>query len=137
VDAQVAPRHSRAAGVRRARIQDLKEERPMKTFVLLAACGLAMASGCQVSGDKQVDTTHRPAAAAAPAPTYTMTYEATRDTEWAASTDASAARGTLRVGDRVMFSHAPDTSTGWQQARLSDGTVRWVRPADFRAAASR
>ena len=102
----------------------------MKTFVLLTACGLAMASGCQVSGDKEVDTTHRPVAEA---PTYSMTYEATRDTEWVASTEAGATRGTLRSGNRVMFSHMPDTTLAWQQAKLTDGTVRWVRPADFRA----
>ena len=112
----------------------------MKTFVLLTACGLAMASGCQVSGDKDVDTSTRPQASAeatvqapAPAPTYSMAYQATRDTEWVTGTDANAKRGTLRTGDRVMFSSAPDTSLAWQQARLADGNVRWVRPADFRA----
>lgn len=121
----------------------------MKAFALFAACGLAAVAGCQVSGGRDVDTTQRPAAraeASVSAPGsgsmsgsgagmgagYTMTAEATRDTEWAASSDTSAARGTIRAGDTVMFNRSPDTSMEWQQARIGDGTVRYVRPADFR-----
>jgi hypothetical protein len=115
----------------------------MKAFLMLAVCGAAAMAGCQVSGDRDVDTTRRPSARVETSTTtvdrttsttagYTMAYQATRDTEWAASTDASAARGTLQRGDRVMFMRTPDASTDWQQARLPDGTVRYVRPADFR-----
>jgi hypothetical protein len=107
----------------------------MKALLIVAACGVATAVGCQVSKDHHVDTDHRPAAHM-DASAYTMPYEATRDTEWAASTDANAARGTIARGDRVMFMRAPDASSSWQQARLSDGTVRYVRPADFRAVAT-
>ena len=112
----------------------------MKMFVLLTACGLLMTVGCQTSANKTVDTSQRPAATApppAPAPSYSMSYEAVRDTDWAAGTEAGAKRGTLRAGDRVMFSRAPDPSMAWQQAQLPDGSVQWVRPADFRAPASR
>ena len=107
----------------------------MRAALLFAACGLAMVVGCQVSRDQHVDTHHRPAADTA-STGYTMAYEAARDTEWAASTDANASRGTIARGDRVMFMRAPDANNGWQQARLSDGSVRYVRPADFRPAAS-
>ena len=118
----------------------------MKAFALMVAGGVAAAAlaGCQVSGDRDVDTTRRPSASAevstgtgtGMAASYTMTAEAVRDTEWAASNNPSATRGTIRAGDTVMFGAAPDTSMGWQQARLSDGTVRYVRPADFRMRAS-
>src|SRR3954463_13820713 len=115
----------------------LKRGTKMKAFVLLAACGAAAMVGCQVSHDRDVDTTHRPTAHVDTTSTttgYTMAYQATRDTEWAASTDTSAARGTLQRGDHVMFMRTPDASMDWQQARLPDGTVRYVRPADFRPA---
>jgi hypothetical protein len=113
----------------------------MKALVLAAACGLAVVAGCQTSKDKDVDTHSHPAAkgemqVGTPAAGYTMTATATRDTEWAASTDASAARGTLRAGDRVMFNRMPDTSMEWQQACTTDGRTVYVRPADFRMTAS-
>ena len=120
----------------------------MKAVTLFAACGLmtfATLTGCQVSGDSEVDTTQRPSARAevevggadaSSTAGYTMTAQATRDTEWSASTDASAARGTIRAGDRVMFNRAPDTSMEWQQARTVDGRIVYVRPADFRVTAS-
>ena len=124
----------------------------MKVSALFVAGGIAAAAlaGCQVSGDSDVDTTRRPSAGASvstdttmgtgtsasvttgSAASYTMTAEATRDTEWAASNNPSATRGTIRQGDTVMFGTAPSTSMEWQQARLSDGTVRYVRPTDFR-----
>jgi hypothetical protein len=107
----------------------------MKAFLIVAACGLATAVGCQVSKDHHVDTDHRPAAQMDTS-AYAMAYEATQDTQWAASTDANAARGTIARGDHVMFMRAPDASSSWQQARLSDGTVRYVHPADFRAVAT-
>jgi hypothetical protein len=113
----------------------------MKAFALAAACGLAVVAGCQTSHDTDVDTHNRPAAkgevqVGTPAAGYTMTATATKDTEWAASTDAAAARGTLRAGDRVMFNRRPDTSMEWQQARTADGRTVYVRPADFRVTAS-
>ena len=120
----------------------------MKAFALLAACGfvtLAAVGGCQVSGDSDVDTADRPSARAevevggtgGAAANYTMSAQATRDTEWSAGTDATAARGTIRAGDRVMFDRAPDPSMEWQQARTVDGRVVYVRPADFRVTVSR
>ena len=108
----------------------------MKVLALAAMCGLATLAGCQVSGEAEVDTTNRPAARAEVDTTgtgYSTSYTATRDTQWAASTEPSAARGTLRAGDRVMFNGAADTSMEWQQARTVDGRVVYVRPADFRA----
>jgi hypothetical protein len=114
----------------------------MKAIALLAACGLATVAGCQTSKDKDVDTTHRPSAhgememGTSSTAGYTMSATATRDTEWAASTDPSAARGTLRAGDRVMFNRMPDASMEWQMARTADGRTVYVRPADFRMAAS-
>ena len=122
----------------------------MNAFKLIAAFGLATLAtlaGCQVSGDSDVDTSRRPAAraevemggtggttggSASMGAGYTMTAQATRDTEWSAGTDATAARGTIRAGDRVMFDRAPDPSTEWQQARTIDGRIVYVRPADFR-----
>jgi hypothetical protein len=110
----------------------------MKTIVLLAACGLAAMAGCQVSGEAEVDTTARPPAntGAAASTGYTMSYAATRDTEWRSGTEASAKTGTLRTGDRVMFNRAPDMTMEWQPARTADGRTVYVRPADF-AASSR
>ena len=104
----------------------------MKRFVLLIACGLASIGGCQNSGHEDVDTGSHSTAAAAPA--YTMPYQATRDTEWTSSTDPGATKGTVRMGDRVMFTTTPNTGLAWQQAKLANGHVRWVRPADYRAA---
>ena len=115
----------------------------MKAFALLAACGLATLAGCQVSGEAEVDTTRRPSARAemgaggGAAAGYSMAYEAAEDTEWAASADASATRGTIRRGEVVMFHRTPDTSQQWQQARLADGTVRYVRPNAFRMSSGR
>ncbi len=106
----------------------------MKAFALLALCGVATLAGCQVSGRGEVDTTGRPARAVS----YSMPFEAAEDTEWASSSDVvTATRGTIRRGDIVMFSGAPDTSMQWQQARLNDGTVRYVRPTAFRMSSSR
>ena len=128
----------------------------MTAFALLAACGLVTfgtLTGCQVSGDSDVDTSRRPAARAevevggagttagsstsgGMAAGYTLSAQATRDTEWSAGTDATATRGTLRAGDRVMFDRTPDMSQEWQQARTVDGRTVYVRPADFRVSAS-
>jgi hypothetical protein len=104
----------------------------MKKSLLLAACGVAMTVvGCQNSGHSDVETTQT--VQTTPGPAYTMSYQAVRDTEWASGTDAGAKRGTLRAGDRVMFAKAPNPSLTWQQAQLPDGSLQWVRPADFRA----
>lgn len=108
----------------------------MKAIALLAAAGLAVLAGCQVSGEAEVDTTNRPAARAEAAAGYSLAYEAAEDTEWAASADASARRGTIRRGTVVMFNRAPDASLEWQQARV-DGELRWVRPKAFRMATTR
>ena len=108
----------------------------MKAIALLAAGGLAMLAGCQVSCEAEVDTTRRPAARAEATAGYSLAYEANQDTEWAASNDASAQRGTIRRGEVVMFNRAPDASLEWQQAQVN-GTVRWVRPNAFRMASSR
>jgi hypothetical protein len=108
----------------------------MKAIALLAACGLAVTAGCQVSGSAEVDTTQRPSARAEAVAGYSMAYEANQDTEWAASNDASAQRGTIPRGKRVMFSRAPDASLEWQQAQV-DGTVRWVRPNAYRMVTTR
>ena len=104
----------------------------MKAFAGLTTCMLAAVGGCQVSGEAEVDTQQRPAAEVKVDTGYTISATATRDTEWRASTDASAARGTLRAGDRVMLNRAPDTSMEWQPARTTDGRTVYVRPADFR-----
>ena len=127
----------------------------MKAAVaVLAACGvttLAALAGCQRSGDRDVDTSRRPSARAevqvgdtsgttagstSMGAGYTMTAQATRDTEWSAGTDTTAARGTIRAGERVMFDRAPDTTQEWQQARTLDGRIVYVRPADFRVMGS-
>ena len=104
--------------------------------LLLAACGMAVLAGCQVSGRRDVDTTRRPTARAEATAGYSMAYEAAEDTEWAASADASARRGTIRKGERVMFNREPDASSEWQQARVN-GELRWVRPKAFRMTVSR
>lgn len=110
----------------------------MKALTLLALCGVAALAGCQVSGRGEVDTTGRPEARATATAGYSMPYEAAEDTEWASSSDmATATRGTVRRGEIVMFNRAPDTSAQWQQARLADGTVRYVRPTAFRMSSSR
>ena len=106
----------------------------MKAFVLLATCGLAAVAGCQVSGDRDVDTTHRPSVEASTG--YTLSYEATRDTEWAASSAASAQRGPIRQGEKVMFNRSPDPAMEWQEAKVN-GVVRYVQPNAFRVATSR
>src|SRR5688572_25954203 len=117
----------------------------MKVVALLAACGLATLgtiSGCQVSGDSDVDSSGRPSATAevqvggTDTTAYTVSAQATRDTEWTAGTGAAATRGTIRSGDRVMFDRAPDASMEWQQARTVDGRIVNVRPADFRVSTS-
>ena len=107
----------------------------MKAIALLAVCGLAALAGCQVSGRGEVDT-RRPSARAEATAGYVMPYEATRETEWVASTDPSATRGTIARGQMVMFDRTPDTSMAWQQAKVN-GTVRNVRPGDFSMAANR
>lgn len=108
----------------------------MKALALLALCGVATLAGCQVSGRGEVDTTGRPQARATAG--YSMPFEAAADTEWSSSSDmATATRGTVRQGEIVMFNRAPDTSSQWQQARLADGTVRYVRPTAFRMSSSR
>ena len=120
----------------------------MKAFALLAACGLATLAGCQVSGEAEVGSTRSSSTrgemgmasgggGAGATGGYSMAYQAAEDTEWAASADASATRGTIRRGETVMFNRAPDSSQQWQQARLADGTVRYVRPNAFRMSSSR
>jgi hypothetical protein len=118
----------------------------MKAIALVVAFGFVVVgtlAGCQVSGDSDVDTTRRPSARAelevggtgGTSANYTMSAQAIRDTEWSAGTDATAARGTIRAGDRVMFDRAPDPSMEWQQARTVDGRIVYVRPTDFRVSA--
>ena len=104
----------------------------MKAFAVFTACTLAAVGGCQVSGEAEVDTEQRPPAEVKADTGYTVSATATRDTEWRAGTDASAARGTIRAGNRVMLNRAPDTSMEWQAARTTDGRMVYVRPADFR-----
>lgn len=101
----------------------------MKTLVLVAALtgGVAMLTGCQMSGDRHVDTSRRPARV----DNYMLSYRATQDTEWRSTTDTNADRGTLRRGSTVRFERAPNTSAQWQQAVLDDNSIRYVRPSDF------
>ena len=106
--------------------------------------GLALASGCQMSGrtdrtTSRSDTTMSGETRVRGDATMTtgrfdQAYEATRDTEWVSSTAADAEKGTLMRGDRVMFDRAPMMDAAWQEARTTTGRTVYVRPADFRRA---
>ncbi len=98
----------------------------MKQWMLLAALtgGMFAVTGCQMSENRHVETTNRPM-------NYTYEYRATQDTAWRSSTAADANSGTVNRGSRAMFDRTPDRSMTWQQARLDDGTVRYVHPTDF------
>lgn len=121
----------------------------MKRLVPLSAAlgGLVLTAGCQVSGtharadadrpraDASV-TVDRPAVrASADVGTYDRAYQASLDTPWTASPNATTAgSGTVRRGERVWFSGDTRSDSAWQQARLEDGTVRYVHPSDFQRA---
>jgi hypothetical protein len=94
---------------------------------VLMASGLAVLPGCQNAGRR--DTTDRTVPASV---TYDRAYTATRDTEWVSAPGGT--RNPLPRGTRVYFSSAPG-STEWQQARVENRGVVYVRPADFTAEA--
>ena len=100
----------------------------MKTLTLLTLFGLAALAGCQGAGGGDA----QPAADARPGTGFSMPFEAAQDTEWVASTKKGAERGTIGRGEIVMFKRAPDSSKAWQQARIGDGTIRYVQPQSFR-----
>ena len=100
----------------------------MRNLVVLAALmgGAGLVAGCQTSDYHHVDTRNRPA-------DYNYAYTATRDTEWKATTASDSMGGTLTRGTTVHFDRSADSSMTWQQARLDDGSIRYVHPADFRS----
>jgi hypothetical protein len=102
----------------------------MRKFVLSLALagGLAAFGGCQQHDNHRVATDDRPMRG-----DFTHAYTATEDTSWRASTSADAERGTVRRGTVVYTDRPMDMSRDWQQARFSDGSVRYVDPDDFRA----
>lgn len=98
-------------------------------FALALAGGLAAFGGCQKHDHRHVATDDRPMRGE-----FTHAYTATEDTEWRASTAADAERGTVRRGTMVYTDRPLDASRDWQQARFSDGSIRYIDPDDFRAA---
>ena len=114
----------------------------MKRFALLAAlaAGFTLTSGCQTSGEAEVDTESRPAmrgqaggGAGGAGAAFNLSYTATADTEYVSTPDGGGPRGTIRRGSQVRFESAPDTTQDWQRAQMENGTVVYVRPADFRS----
>jgi len=101
----------------------------MKSLLLLAALmgGLCYAAGCQTSDGRRVGVTDRPS-------DYDRAYVATRDTEWRSSKADDAQTGTIPRGTTVYFDHIPTSAMNWMQARVPDGAVRYVHPADFTSA---
>ena len=65
---------------------------------------------------------------------YNLPYEAIKDTEWISNPNApNPTKGNLKKGDRIHFNREPSPSGAtWQDAKLSDGKIRFVHPADFK-----
>ena len=127
----------------------------LKTYVVLPAALAGMvlaAAGCQTSGNRATADTSRPradvvvtdvqpgratpAGATMDASMYTQPYIATVNTPYASTPNATTAEGTIRQGERVYFNGTLQANPGgnaWQQARLEDGSIRYVKPAEFRA----
>ena len=97
----------------------------------VAAAGVfVVLPGCQNRGTTtRTDTTvDRPVRASA---TFDRAYVATRDTEYVTNPNvAGADRGTIQRGTRVYFDQAPGAAD-WQQARVENRGIVYVRPTDF------
>jgi hypothetical protein len=64
---------------------------------------------------------------------FKLPYEATKDTEWNSNPRAPKPRtGSLKKGDKVFFSREPSSTEIWQDARIPNGTRKFVHPADFK-----
>ena len=66
---------------------------------------------------------------------YNLPYEATKDTEWISNPTApTPTKGNLKKGDRIHFNREPSGVPGatWQDAKIPDGTIKFVHPADFK-----
>lgn len=69
-------------------------------------------------------------------PDYNMPYKAIRDTTWSSDPASSnPTTGKILAGKIVLFNRDPLTgTTRWQDAKLEDGTIKYVRPVDFQKA---
>ncbi|HKG14261.1 MAG TPA: hypothetical protein VKB12_13120 [Pyrinomonadaceae bacterium] len=65
---------------------------------------------------------------------FKLPYEATKDTDWISNPNAPEPRtGSLKKGDKVFFSREPSgAGETWQDAKIPNGTRKFVHPADFK-----
>lgn len=70
------------------------------------------------------------------AESYKLPYKATKDTQWSSNPNSQQpTTGTVKRGEVVNFSRQPSSiGVTWQDAKLSDGSIKWVHPYDFEPA---
>ena len=95
--------------------------------------GNTNATATQTASPAQGANANTPATTASPGD-YNLLYEATTNTEWISNPSApTPTKGSIKKGERIHFSREPSPiGATWQDAKLSDGTIRFVHPADFK-----
>lgn len=66
---------------------------------------------------------------------FKLPYEATKDTQWNSNPRApkeNQRTGSLKKGDQVFFAREPSGASEWQDAKIPNGTRKFVHPADFK-----
>jgi len=98
----------------------------------LAACITIILTGCsspQPSRDEATQSRDHQ---------YSIPYEAVQDTDWRSHPDQGSdpmQMGAVKKGTRTFLRTNPVNEELWAPSQFEDGSLKWIRPKDFRKVA--